>query len=231
MHGRLPTLAPRDPHAIHLRATNPVKLQDQDMPVRIAQAVARVEARSSAELVTVLTPRSESYGDLGHWIGAAAALAGLTVAFYAPVVLGEAAVLAEITVLYVLGSWAGRRSPRLLCLLASSARLRRATRRAAQSAFFEERVDGTRGRTGILVHVSLLEGRLDLIPDAGVRAVLGEAPFRALERDFAASHKPLEERLYAALEALGELLAEPLPRGEDDEDELDDQPRIHEEPS
>jgi putative membrane protein len=197
---------------------------------RITEAVSAAEARTSAELVVVLAPRAESYAGPAHRAGAVAALATLVVAFYSPWVLTEVGVLLEVSLVYALATWLARRSPSLLRRLTRSDRRRRAALRAAQAAFVEERVDGTRDRTGILLHLALLEQRLDLLPDAGVRASVGEAPFHALERDFEAGPGPPEERLLATIAALGELLEGPLPRAEDDEDELEDRPRIREEP-
>ena len=80
-----------------------------------------------------------------------------------------------------------------------------------------------RGRTGVLVFLSLLEGMAELVYDVGVEIHVEPEEHEALR---AALERALPEKgvaVAAALEKLGDLLEPRLPRAEDDVNELPDE--------
>src|SRR5208282_5063169 len=92
-------------------------------------------------------------------------------------------------------------------------RVEEQVRMAARAAFVQQGVSRTRGRTGILVFVSMLERRVELVVDVGVDAKLLEAQGQAL----AASMKrgPDFEAFVAGVRALGPALSGALRRSAD----------------
>jgi putative membrane protein len=105
-------------------------------------------------------------------------------------------------------------------------RLRRqAVRLAAQATFYEKGIRHTRGRTGMLLYVSLVERMAEVVLDTAVREAvedLGEDWTRRID----AIDDALRQGGVATAEALAELgplLHAALPRAEDDENELPDE--------
>lgn len=203
-------------------------LADEALLDRIEAAVAAAEARTAAEFVVVLVPRSGRYPDRAQLLGFAAALLVLVGAIASPWVHSPAGTVLEVALTFFLVTAATTRTPGLLRLLVPAARKHRAVAVAARAAFFDEGVTGTRDRTGVLLFYSDLEERLEILADAGVLGAVGEAPLHEVAHRFHSLEGPpdLGARLAAALQGLGAALRTHLPRAEDDVDELPDRPRV-----
>jgi putative membrane protein len=136
----------------------------------IERAVHEAEARTDCEIIVVAASRSGSYRDLALAVGAVDALAALVFLLFSPVAFSPIHIPFDLVLVLVLSTWVVDRSPRLLRLFATRKRKDRQVEEAAAAAFHQEAVHGTRGRTGVLVYVSALEDRVEVIPDAGVAA-------------------------------------------------------------
>jgi putative membrane protein len=110
-------------------------------------------------------------------------------------------------------------------LLTPRAARRRRVRAAAAALFHEKGVHGTVGRTGILVHVSLLERDCEVIADAGVTEAVDEEAWAdavgAVREAVSAGGDALE--LASRIEALAAVLEPALPRAPGDVNELPDE--------
>lgn len=144
---------------------------------RVQEAVRRAEERTAGEIVPVVVPRSDAY-EVATWRGAVLsgllALIGalLILQFYsgwglrwlytpwgvALVVLGGG----------VLGGFLSTLVRPLRRLAAGEELLDETVHRRALQAFVEEEVFNTEDRTGILIFVSLLEHRVEVLGDAGI---------------------------------------------------------------
>lgn len=144
---------------------------------RVRAAIQRAEERTAGEIVPVVVPQSDAY-EIATWRGAVlgglGALVGvlLVLQFYsgwglswlytpwgvALVVLGAGVVGGGLAT--VVGPF--RR------LAAGSDLLDETVHRRALQAFVEEEVFATQDRTGILIFVSLLEHRVEVLGDAGI---------------------------------------------------------------
>lgn len=144
---------------------------------RVREAVAEAETRTAGEIVPVIVPRSDSY-PVAIWRGAAVGvllglgLMLLFVQFYEGWGFGWAytswgAVLVA-TGAGTLGAVATATIRPLRRLLTGSDRLDRTVHHRAMRAFVEEEVFNTRNRTGILIFVSLLEHRIEVLGDTGI---------------------------------------------------------------
>jgi putative membrane protein len=112
----------------------------------------------------------------------------------------------------------------LLRLLARGRRLERHVQEAARIAFYDLGISRTSGRSGLLVFVSTFEQRAVLLPDVGVPV---EAFGGAWHGAAAALSRAVKARDFAAfgraLESLGPMLSQQLPRSADDVNELSDE--------
>ena len=194
----------------------------------VARAVRDAERGTSAEIVVVVAARSGSYLDVALVGGALCAAAALAGALFAPATIHPAWVMVEIPIVFGAGAWLVHRAGAILGRMIPSARARMQVERAAASHFVSEAVHGVRGRTGLLVYVSRLEGRVAIVPDLGLDAAVHRPVWSTVR--FAESGEVLRVRstqdLLRGIAGLGELLRERAPVGRDDVNELPDAPRI-----
>ena len=150
---------------------------------RIKQAVAEAERRTAGEIVPFVVARSGTY-ESALWKGAcagavlAAGLALLVAWGYDGWGLGWLYSAWAMALVMTLGGAAGAlaaRHPLLTRLLASDAELSEQVHRRAAEAFLDEEVFDTRDRTGILILVSLLEHRIEVVGDVGIDAKVEQA--------------------------------------------------------
>lgn len=198
---------------------------------RIAAAVERAEAHTGAELVLVAQPFAGSYALAEAAFGGVCALAFLAWALFSDHAVAPVAVLPSTLLALVLGAAFCRVSPHLRRLFTLPAGRRAGLLREARLAFLEHGIDGTSGRTGVLIYCAFLERDAALIADRAVRERFAPEELAALERPFAAALRgpgDPTEGWCEALEALGRALGERLPRDEHDVDELANAPRFGE---
>jgi putative membrane protein len=190
----------------------------------IVEAVQAIEKGSSAEVVVTVVPRSA-----GHWdITLAAALAavfvvqGVAAAVFHDTAASHVAIDSAVVAVAVAALVRGL--PAVERLLLPRRLAARRVEAAAESAFCRQGIFRTRGHTGVLVYLSLLEARTVLLPDdALVRALPAEA-LEALRAEAAALLAGPDPRaaLLALLDHLRRLGARHLPPGPDDVNELAD---------
>ena len=144
---------------------------------RIREAVSDAETRTAGEIVPYVVPRSGDY-DVAIWRGASALAIGglgavlLFVQFYQGWSFGwvytswGAVLIALLAGTLGAGLTAAIRPLRRW--LAGADRLDRTVHQRAMAAFVEEEVFNTRDRTGILLFVSLLEHRIEVLGDTGI---------------------------------------------------------------
>lgn len=152
-------------------------ITDADLD-RIKEAVATAEKQTSGEIVPYIVSKSASH-EVAVWRGA-----GVFAFLAYAVVLGArwfsgwgGSQLTEgmVPVLLIIvaagiGAALIHWIPALKRRFAGQDRLAVATHRRAMQAFIEKEVFTTRERTGILLFVSLLEHRIEVVGDAGINA-------------------------------------------------------------
>lgn len=190
---------------------------------RIADAVARVEAGSSVELVCVLARRSEDFRLVGvAWAGALALLAPwpllLTPWAVTTILTAQMLLFLALSALFVFTPALHRVTPR--------AWQRREAAQAAREQFMAQGLHRTRGRTGVLLFVSVAEHHVEIIADVGLDGRVAAGSWRqAVDLLTAAARDDrLADGVVAALDLLAPVLAAACPRGADDSDELPNLP-------
>ncbi|WP_265570270.1 TPM domain-containing protein [Sphingomicrobium nitratireducens] len=208
---------------------------------RVSKAIAKAEEKSDGEIIAVATDYSDKYHDAAlHWavaavmimLGVVAAFPQLLENWYA-LLLGawqEPSLQALLTLLlfFALLKFLGvllflRWMPLRMKLVPGSTKTRRVRARAIDiyKAGAERR---TIGRTGILVYLSMGEHRAEIIHDDAITEVVtpetwGEA--------MAALLGPVKEGrvtdgIVAAIEEIGDVLAEHFPKSSEDTNEIPD---------
>jgi putative membrane protein len=194
-----------------------------DGKVALTKAVAAFESATSAELVISVRPRSDDYLHLNIAVGLLVGVAVLVFLLYGEPEFDLHWFIALPLVIGVLSGWGAGVAPlqRLLT--------RRATRdarvlRAARAMFVERSIADTRGRSGVLLYISLAERHAVFVPDLGVRERVPEAEWTAAADAIrqAVARGATAEQLAAPIAALGQVCGRHLPRAADDANELPD---------
>jgi putative membrane protein len=115
----------------------------------------------------------------------------------------------------------------VLRLLAPKERLRLSTERCARELFFEHRLFATREHTGVLILVSALEHRVVILGDSGIDQYVQASGWTVHVQRIAQAIRDgrAAEGVCEVTRAIGEVLAQHLPKRADDIDELSNQVR------
>ena len=208
---------------------------------RVTAAVEAAEAGTAGEIVTAVAARSDAYHDAAlHWavvamLAVPAVLAlrpGWAERLYAPFSGGWTAapagapfliVLVLSTLVFLLVRLLLASMPLRMALTPGATKTRR-VRRQALALFRVGAERRTRGRTGVLIYLSIAERRAEIVADAAIHARVAEdvwgAAMAALLTKVRAGRPA--DGLIAAVAEVGTVLAEHFPRAEDDVNELPD---------
>ena len=217
-----------------------LRLSSEDH-ARVSAAIAAAEARSDGEIIAIAADQSDSYHDVGlHY---AILVLFLVLAFFAAWphqleawwtrIMGWTAAPTQRELLTLLFGFAlfkflvalflMKWMPLRLALTPGSTKTRRVRRRAVM-LFKTGGERRTIGRTGILIYLSMGERRAEIIGDEAITKVTtpetwGEA-MAALITDVKAGRPG--DGIVAAVERIGDVLAEHFPKSSTDTNEIPD---------
>lgn len=186
------------------------------------QAIEAIEKGSSAEVVVAVRARARR-----HFLAHAAVAAVLAAAMLALTLWADTEFeLWQILVLPMaaaaLGVMIVEEIPPVYRALTPTAARDEHVREAARSQFYASGVHATQRRTGLLVFVAVREQDVELVPDVAIAAKLGDA-LEAMATKVAAAIPGGGEATARALASLADELADKLPRGANDVNELPDE--------
>ena len=195
-----------------------------DARQRAARAVRAVEAQTSAEIVVAVRRKSGDYRLVGYHFGLLLLVAVVAYMLVAPSVFTIGVMALDGLLAFLIGVVACHAIGALTRALTPSKSLQANVETAARVAFYDLGIGRTTARNGILVFVSTFERRHAMLPDVGIDPQkLEPAWSRASEQMAAALRARHPERFFAALESLGSVLGELMPRAADDINELPDE--------
>ena len=207
----------------------------------ISAAVHAAEAGTSGEIVTIVADRSDAYHDAAlQW--------AILKMLFVPLLFAAFPVIPAWIVERITGGWveAGLRDVLLLTFVAMTMvflivryslaymplRLwwtpkttrRRRVRRRALELFKVGTEARTAGRTGILIYLSLGERMAEIVADEAIHRRVADTEWGDAMAAMIAEVREgrIAAGMIAAIERVGKLLAEHLPRAEDDSNELPD---------
>jgi putative membrane protein len=200
----------------------------------IERAIAAAEARTAAELVVMVVPRSDDHAFGRAVLAGVGTVVIVTALDWAwPWIAGAAPALADALPLDPLAWilplqallawglwWLGGRLPARW--LTSDARLCEVTQRRAKQAFFDRHVSHTRDRSGVLLLLSEQERSVVILADQGVDTLLGPEVWAGWVTEVSAGMQQRDRgaALCRVIEQIGTALAERFPPREGDVDEL-----------
>lgn len=206
---------------------------DQTACDQLADAVREIETQTDAEIVIVVRARSGTYRQADYLAGAILGFAALLFLLFAPFdfqyyfEVTPYWVAIDVALMFAIGAFITSRSNTLRRLLTTKKFRAEAVRQGAAAMFYEAGIANTMAEMGVLVYLSLLERRLELIADRGVLKAV--PPLEWNERVYElhrAGRVPQLQTLLKALRDLGALLAAHLPPTGENPNELPDMPRF-----
>jgi putative membrane protein len=200
---------------------------DQAAGETLAQAVRDIEKNSDAEIVIVVRGRSGTYRQADYLCGGILALAGLVFVLLSPFDFHTYWVPIDVVALFIAGAYASSRTNFLRRALTTRKFRAQAARTGAAAMFYEAGIANTSAENGLLIYLSLLERRLEVIADRGILKAVPALKWNnsvfELKR---VGRDPTPEKLVEAIRKVGLLLVEHLPATGENPNELPDGPRI-----
>jgi putative membrane protein len=193
----------------------------------LADCVQEIEKNTDAELVIVVRARSANYSHADYLFGFSLAFVVLVFLIFSPFSFPEFLVPIDVAVAFVVGSIISWKSTTLRRLFSREKFRKNAVRTAAAAMFYEAGIANTNAEMGVLVYLSLMERRLELIADRGV---LKKVPAQDWNQQVFELHNvgkhPDPQSFQAAIIAFGKVLAAHVPPTGENPNELPDKPRF-----
>lgn len=201
------------------------KTIDPALAASVTDAVRSIEASSSAELVVEVRERSGSYAHADARFGALIAFAALLLVLFSPWTFEPLWVPVVVLVAYDVGLVLARISRAIRRAMTTRRDRDTRVRTSAAASFVERGVGNTRRETGLLVYLSVLERRIELIADRGVLDAVPVLAWNQLAETTRRRNATTDD-LLEVVRALAPLLVRYLPARPGDRNELSDEVRI-----
>jgi putative membrane protein len=189
---------------------------------RIRQAVQQAERVTKGEIVPMIVPASALYREASYRTGLMLALLALALLLTIEIYwlpwgwhAGNAGwLLLAVVTSYGLGQWLGR-VPRVIRLVTSRERMAHKVTLRAEQAFYKHGLHNTKGHTGILILVSLLERRVHVLADKGINDRVPPGTWDGMVNGIIDGIRTGQatDALCAAIATCGALLAQVSPAG------------------
>jgi putative membrane protein len=202
-----------------------MKQLDPAVTQAITEAVQALERCSCAEVVVEVRARSGSYAHADARFGSLLAFITLLVLLFSPWHFAAGWVAVDVAVAWFAGMFIAQRSLTLRRLMTSEKERNDRARMVAASVFFDRGIANTREETGVLVYLSILEGRIELLADRGILEAVPALEWNRLTADARAKHAT-PAMLVDLVRGLTPLLERHMPIREGDQDELCNVPRF-----
>ena len=198
---------------------------DRSIEASLNEAVRSIEAGSSAEVVIEVRARSGSYAHADARAGGLLAFVALLVVLFSPWIIDPFLVPGIVVMSYAMGMLVSMWTNPVRRLFSSRRERDASVRTHAAAAFVEQGIGRTANEGGILLYLSLLERRLELIADRGV---LDAVPVLEWNQVVDAAHArgANAQTLDGVLRTMLPLLSRYLPLSASDRDELSNEIRF-----
>src|SRR5207237_5946194 len=200
---------------------------DQASSDALAGAVRDIEKDTNAEIVIVVRGRSGTYRHADYLCGSIIAMIGLIFVLLSPFEFHTYWVPFDVVLLFAAGPVLSSRSDMIRRLLTAKNFRAQAARNGAAAMFYEAGIANTHAENGLLIYLSLLERRLEVIADRGILKAVPPLKWNhSLFELKQIAQNPDSEKLVKAVRDLGCVLAEHMPPTGENPNELADGARI-----
>ena len=204
----------------------------------VNDAVCEAESKTAAEIITVVATDSGRYDRPEDIAGLFIGLACMVIAWACfqgqdptaggwdgiPLTLQLPGLVGILSAGFIVGTLTATRVAWLRRLFTPRRQMNDEVMSRARQIFFDQRVHHTSGSTGLLIYLSTFERLAVILADREIVAVLGQLHIDELCAQLLQDLRQgdITTALCNAIEDVGNSLAGPLPRDEDDVNELSD---------
>jgi len=188
---------------------------------KISQTVLEAEKHTTGEIVPMIVSQSDDYPGARWRLAVAGALFSGFLAYfflgdYDPVWI----LYAQIPGLYI--GYALGNVGAILRLFMLQEKIDEEVNQRALQAFYEHNLHATKDHTAILIMVSLLERRVEILADTGINSKVSQDTWQGIVSDMITCIKTndLSEGFCIAVSECGEILAKDFPGNRDNPDEV-----------
>jgi putative membrane protein len=200
---------------------------DQKVCEDLASCVKEIEATTDVELVIGVQARAGSYRHADYLFGAVVSFASLVFMLFAPWDFHLYWVAIDVAFLFGLATFLSTKSNAIRRLLTTENFRNEAVRLRAAAMFYEAGIANTDAEMGMLIYLSLLERRAEVIADRGVLKAVPPLQWNEmLSMIRNAGSNPQPDTFEDVIRKLGKLLAEHIPATGENPNELPDMPRF-----
>lgn len=211
---------------------------NEDQQQQVKQAVVDAEKRTSCEIVPVVATSSGRYDRpediVGLWL---TIITALCLWYFFPrnagqggdwsgLPVGVELILAALLLIiaFIIGAVAGSKLGWLRRLFTPRQQMQDEVAARAREIFFDKRVHHTEGGTGILIYISLFEHMAVALADQAIIDKLGQSFIDQLCQQLTKGLHTGDATtaICDVIKEVGDQAATPLPRAEDDQNELHD---------
>ena len=215
---------------------NKEKILSEDSILKIEEKIRAVEKTTSGEIVVALTPSSSRYLDIGISVSAILSLlsAYICVRLFPQ---SDSGVLSSIhsnylpelmfslfLVFFFIDNYVFFIFPSFKYLFLSKERKEAEIHKKAEQIFYQNHLDRTLDKTGILILLSLLERRIYILADEGIVSRIGIDGLKSYAKTAAKNIKKnnAETGILETIESFEKILKEEFPPRKDNPNELSD---------
>lgn len=142
---------------------------------RVAAAVGQAETRTAGEIVPMIVEVSGEYSEARYLVTLIVlTLGSLAGWLFAPPWVLDLPRFLVFQLLLCMAGWFLGSIPGVVRLFAGSRRMEENVELAAHAAFLRQGLTETRERTGVLIYISLLERRVEILGDKGIHEKVGK---------------------------------------------------------
>ena len=199
---------------------------DPAVTAAVTDAIHELERCSCAEVVVEVRARSGSYAHADHRFAAFLAIVSLAAILFMPWVVPPITVLLDPIAFYVIGLGIIRWSPPLRRLFTTRRGRLDAVHTHAAALFHDRGIANTSAETGLLLYVSLLERRIEVLADRGLLRKVDANDWNAAMAELLAARRVDPDAVIVAIMRLGSILERDLPAADENADELKSAPEI-----
>lgn len=179
---------------------------------QVADAISKVEARTDAELVTVLAGQADDYNYIPTLWAALIALVSPGVVMFTPFWLDVTEIML-IQIIVFLAMAVLLRIPLVMRRIIPRGVKEWRAANLARRQFLENNLHHTVGETGVMIFVSETEHYVEIIADRGISKFVSDQQWQDIVDEFTASVRrgSTLEGFLTAVDRCGELLIEHVP--------------------
>jgi putative membrane protein len=199
-----------------------MKISDEDKN-KIEKCIEQIEKKTSGEVVPMIIQQSDAYPAANWRLACLFMIQAAIIYYFSSYSFDDESSLIILQVVAMAVGYLLANIPFLKRLLSTGEELAEEVSQRAMQAFLENNLHTTKNRNGILIMVTLLERKVEILADKGINDLVPKETWQAAVPKLASQigKGNLVEGMIECLNYCGDELAKHFPIEENDTNELD----------